>query len=168
MEFWWRTFFTAPNIAARTQAHIPPGKQEEAKVLFRPCQGELRATGRNECPGGREHTLISDKVRGRDFPFQLDEGSLLFAFSTKIVPLADNLFISRQMHVSFNKALCGTLAFAVTVLFFWFDDTAINVTSHCSQKFQDPQPWQGWWGNFWKMLSSTQYRLLYGGPEAAK
>jgi hypothetical protein len=87
-------------------------------VLFRPCQGELRATGRNECPGGRQRTLISDKVRGRDFPFQLDEGSLLFAFSTKKVPLTDNLFNSRQTHVSFNKALCGTLAFAVTFRFF--------------------------------------------------
>jgi len=95
--------------------------------------------------GGRPHTLISGKVRERDFPFQLDEGSLLFAFSTRIVALTDNLFISRQMHVSFSKALCGTPAVAVTVLvwFFWFDDIAINVTSHCFQKFQDPQPRQG-------------------------
>jgi hypothetical protein len=105
-------------------------------VPFRPSQGELRATGRNECLGGQPHTLISGKVRERDFPFQLDEGSLLFAFSTRIFALTDNLFISRQMHVSFSKALCGTLAVAVTVLFvsvFWFDDIAINVTSHCSQ-----------------------------------
>ena len=93
---------------------------------FRPCQGELRATGRNECLGGQPHALISGKVRERDFPFQLDEGSLLFAFNIKIVALTDSLFISRQMHVSFSKALCGTLAVAVTVLFVCFFGSMIS------------------------------------------